>query len=137
MKNIFKLLMVALVMLFVMDASAQLRTLTIPAAKDTLTNTDTAEATLQANGMAGIISFQVSVEKISGTAGGTATIYGSHDGVNYAKLSDSVYTITNTTGTQAAIPWIFAPAPVPYYKVIFLTSGSQVIVPKVTAVIRK
>ncbi|HRE52236.1 MAG TPA: hypothetical protein PK339_12490 [Flavitalea sp.] len=137
MKNFIKLLIVALLMVFVCDASAQLRTLAIPAAKDTLTNTDTAEATLQAGGTAQSISFQISIEKLSGTAGGTARIYGSHDGVRYSLLSDSVYTITNTTGWQTAIPWIFAPAPVPYYKIIYLTSGSQSVVPRATAVIRK
>jgi hypothetical protein len=130
MKNV-KFLFILFVSMMAFAANAQI-SFTSPA---TLTNAATAYSTRTINGPARSLSIQMVVTKTSGTVAGTASLEGSHDGTNYASISASTFTLTDVASQNFI--WNLAPAPVPYYRVKFVTTGTMVAVPAVTAVVRK
>lgn len=101
------------------------------ATTETVTNTGTAY--LQANrmGRRGNTVIQATVTKTSGTLGGTMTLQGSVDGVNYkamtvAEASTAIptYTVTDTA-SQTQI-WRLTGNPFPYYRVSWTGTGTMV-----------
>jgi len=80
-------------------------------------------------------TIQALFTKVSGTVGGTATLYGSNDGVNYEALTDatSTPTITTYTVTDAgtyAVPisktWHLGDHKMKYYKLTHAGTGTMV-----------
>jgi len=80
-------------------------------------------------------SIQVLITKASGTLGGTMTLYGSNDGVNYTALTDATSTPTITTltvadsGTYAAPQtkvWYLGTHQMKYYKLTHAGTGTMV-----------
>jgi len=70
------------------------------------------------------VTIQTTWTKISGTAGGTATLEGSINGVNYTVVPGSAsYTVTDTA-TQS-FTWVLSPPPFQYYRVKVVPSGTQ------------
>lgn len=67
---------------------------------DTVTNTATKNLSTGKVKTDGSISFVLTVTKISGTVGGTATLMGSNDGTNWAGIA-TAYTITDATQTKS------------------------------------
>jgi hypothetical protein len=151
MKNFFILFIFAILASIVIptalktnESRAQLVTALKPdAANDTLTNTDTAWIYLHTpaatNGDTSRVSIidniarsvQANVTKVSGTVGGTVSFEGSIDGTNWDVIS--TYTITNTTGTQIKVfPLRNANGDLLYkhMRLVFLSTGTQVIIPK-------
>jgi hypothetical protein len=123
------------------NASAQLVTTLYPeAVNDTLTNVDTAWVYISTglgsstNGVADNISRAVEahVTKISGTVAGTVAFEGSIDGTNWEVIG-STYTITNVATQIKTFPMRNANGDLVYkqYRLVFYSTGTQVIVPKV------
>lgn len=111
--------------LFAVQANAQSR---LAPTEDTLTNADTSYLVASRFSSAyDVVTFQVNIEKVSGTVAGNATIQGSLDNVNFVKASDSVATLTN--GDNVLI-WSIGQAKYPFYRVQVTTSGTQVSVPE-------
>jgi hypothetical protein len=111
------------------------KALTVSSADDTLVDAQTGYLTTTLNGSYGVVSFQLKVTKVSGTVAGTATLEGSHDGVTYASIHGTSYTITNVA-SQSAI-WTIVPSNVPYYRLKLVMSGTQSSIPTGTVVYRK
>jgi hypothetical protein len=125
------------------DAKAQIvRTLTPAAAKDTLTNGDTAYIYLAgAVGATGSVTTNVlesdgrSVEaylkKVSGTPAGSVALEGTVDGTNWKQISTDTFTNTTTqifvydVRSSASTSMIYK-----QYRLVFITSGTVVCVPK-------
>jgi hypothetical protein len=109
------------------EASAQIvKTLSITAADDTLTNADTATILLSIDGSAK--SVEGLVTKISGTVAGTVTFQGKVlHGDTWVDID--ALTLTNTA-TQYKLFSIATPRIYAAYRIRFITSGTTVVVPK-------
>ena len=80
------------------------------------------------------LTIQMNIAKASGTLGGTVTLYGSADGVNYVALTDATstptittYTVTDT-GTYTARQmksWYLNDHEYLYYKVTWVGTGTM------------
>ena len=79
-------------------------------------------------------SVQANFVKTSGTLGGTVTIYGSNDGVNYFALTDATstptittYTVTDagTYGSPQVTKWFLKDHPVKYVKLTWAGTGTM------------
>lgn len=75
------------------------------------------------------IGIQAVVTKVSGTVGGTAIIQGSLDGANYVTIGSSTLTFSDQAVNTAV--WSITPSTYQYHRVKFVSSGTQVSVPKV------
>lgn len=116
------------------ETSAQKFTLNA-AGTDVLTNT----ATLQYNVTlsAGYAALRVNpvVTRTSGTAAGKFYVFVSDDGINYTLTGDSL-TLSDQVVNKATFS--YASKDIPYYiRFVFQSTGTTVLVPKVTYVIRK
>lgn len=93
---------------------------------DTVTNTATKNlfigsgttGKMKFNGSA---SFVLTVTKISGTVGGTATLQGSHNGTDWAGIV-AAYTITDATQTKE---FEFDKSKFPYYRISVVGTGTM------------
>lgn len=81
------------------------------------------------------LSIQANFVKVSGTVGGTVTLYGSNDGTNYVALTDatSAPTITTYTATDAGTystpivtKWFLKDHEMKYYKLTWAGTGTMV-----------
>jgi hypothetical protein len=79
-------------------------------------------------------SLQLNFVKTSGTLGGTVTLYGSNDGVNYTALTDATSSPTITTytvldagtyGTPQSTLKFYGPHVMKYYKVTWAGTGTM------------
>jgi hypothetical protein len=136
MKFIAFLLSIFLLTAFSPDAKAQLQTLTVSAADDSLVNTDVGYATKTITGKASSISFVVLLTRNSGTAAGTVILEGSHDGTSYATVpGTSTFTMTNVASQVATFS--VAPSTYNYYRATVTTSGTVNLSPTGTVLIRR
>lgn len=69
----------------------------------------------------GSVSFILTVTKISGTVGGTATLQGSHNGTDWASIA-SAYTITDATQTKS---FEVTKSYYTYYRINIVTTGTM------------
>jgi hypothetical protein len=153
MKKLILFTLLALAATFVLptithsnEAKAQIVTTLIPvAANDTLTNTDTAwvyvctsatdSKTFSANrSIADNISRSVTMRviKVSGsTIAGKIRFEGSNDGTNW-ELIDTAYTVTNSADQAYTLPMRATNGDLlfTYYRGVFYSSGTQVVIPK-------
>lgn len=93
-------------------------------ALDTVTNTETVNMTIGTTGKLkfdGAGSFILTVTKISGTVGGTATLQGSHDGTQWAGIA-TAYTITDATQTKS---FDFDRSKYSYYRIQVVGTGTM------------
>lgn len=75
------------------------------------------------------IGIQAKVTKVSGTVAGTAIIQGSLDGTNYVTIGSDTLTFSDqATNTKV---WAITPSVYQYHRVKFVSSGTQVSIPKV------
>ena len=128
------------------EAKAQLVTVLTPiAADDTLTNADTAIVYITTSGtysktynstnsIADNISRSVTVKvtKVSGTVAGSATFSGSNDGSNWETIG-SALTLTDVADQVKTFDMRSAGGDLlfRYYRVVFLSSGTNVQIPSV------
>lgn len=110
-----KLILILIIGLQGLIASAQRATLMPLVAGDTVANTGTVTKVLTFTAGYEGVAIQPVLTKLSGTAAGTVILYESLDGVNYKSTGDTL-TVTNVT-TNTAVWKKLAPVPV-YYKVI-------------------
>lgn len=128
-------------------ASAQSFTLLSPhgGTTDSVTDAGTNYLTKQINGAASVVTVQLVITKISGTAAGTAVLQGSINGTNYVTLhyatggattgsQNDSFTLTNVT-TQS-VSWVIAPSHYNYYRVSVTGSGTQLLRLAATAIKR-
>ncbi len=134
MRNIFLIVSLA----FVATANAQIQVVKMRTAAnvDSAIVTNTGTSTLVyalASKRAG--SIQANFVKVSGTVGGTVTLLGSNDGVNYFALTDATsaptittYTATDagTFGTPIVTRWFLKDHEVKYYKLSWAGTGTMV-----------
>jgi len=134
MKKIFALIVMG-ILLITSKTKAQTATLLPIAVGDTLTNTDTLSKVLKFTaGYEGVI-IQPVVTKLSGTVAGTAYLYQSTNGTNYGSAIDSLV-LANVSTAQSAQWFINAPVNV-YYKIEFISSGTQSYLPRFYFIARK
>jgi hypothetical protein len=104
MKRILSLLSImAIGLASVAQTSYGAMTATNGLALDTVTNTATKNLFIGTTGKAkfdGSASFVLTVTKISGTVGGTATLQGSNNGTDWAGIA-TAYTVTDATQTKS------------------------------------
>jgi len=133
MKTKFNL--AGLVALFAFTASAQTLPFFQPLGNniliDTVTNTGTAFVTTRraVQERAAYTVIQVNVTKISGTVGGTISVLGSVDGVNFVALrtietQTAVATVTAADAT-ASYHWRITGCPFPFYRVSYTGTGTM------------
>lgn len=150
-----KILAIATLMLFAFiapvithqsEAKAQLTTVLTPIAdNDTLTNTDTAWVYITTSttasqtfsstaSIADNISAAVTlrITKVSGTVAGTATLEGSNDATNWETIG-SAYTVTNVADQVKTFDLRSSSGRLiyKYYRCVFISSGTNVQIPKV------
>jgi len=124
-----------LVALFAFTASAQTLPFFQPLGNniliDTVTNTGTAFVTTRraVQERAAYTVIQVNVTKISGTVGGTISVLGSVDGVNFVALrtietQTAVATVTAADAT-ASYHWRITGCPFPFYRVSYTGTGTM------------
>ncbi len=96
-----------------------------------VTNTGTATSTVTVKSVSGLVTIQAVFTKTSGTLGGTATLQGSLDGVNYVTIPTaatvagaSTYTVTDTA-TQSTI-FTVKNQGYYYYRVSWTGTGTMV-----------
>lgn len=127
------LILVSLIIGMATSAFCQ-RATTMPlVAGDTLTNTDTLYKVITTTAGYSAIGIQPVVTKISGTVAGNVILQGSLDGINYVAL-DTLALANAATNTK-----VFTPAATPYvfYRVQFITSGTQSYVARIHYILRK
>ena len=103
-------------------------------AGDTITNTGTAYKIIKVTGGYQDLAIQPVLTKVSGTAAGTVTIYGSLDGINYVTLGDTLGERDATTVTKL---FKYTDPAYTYYKISYTGTGTMVVKWKVWAVLRK
>lgn len=147
MKKLLILLIVAATTLLYNTGLAQTpfartRTATATAAGttvDTLTSSsssDTIYHTLQIPGT-NYLTIQLDVVKVSGTFASKAFIYGSTTGNNYVLIdSSAVYNANSLNANTYTKAWSYSPGLYLWYKVVTYSSGTETLLPKVTAVIK-
>lgn len=134
MKNI--LILFALV--FSLNATAQIQAVKMKTAlavdSAIVTNTGTS-VLIYALSSKQCVSIQANFVKVSGTVGGTVTLLGSNDGVNYVALTDATsaptittYTATDagTFGTPIVTRWFLKDHSMKYYKLSWAGTGTMV-----------
>jgi hypothetical protein len=136
MKNFILMLICAIGLAFAStsESKAQLIDLSVSAAEDTLTDAGTSNLTTTIQGQRSVITFQLSVSRVSGTAAGTAKLQGSINGTNFFDIG-SAYTITNVASQHNV--WIVTQSPYTFYRINIVGAGTQVIAPTGKALIRK
>lgn len=92
---------------------------------DTATNTDTVIQSITISGYWAVVTIMPTVTKISGTVGGTLSLYGSIDGSKYALIDTSDYTALNVAGAQTFTGWTIVPSKYVSYQVRYITSGTM------------
>jgi hypothetical protein len=80
----------------------------------------------------GIVPIQYVGTKVSGTVAGTATLFGSIDGINFVQVPttlilEGVNAYTNTNVTTNTIQWTLNKNPYLYYRVAVVGSGTMVL----------
>lgn len=135
MKTKFNLLIAGLVALFAFTASAQTLPFFQPLGtniqSDTVVNTATAFVTTRraVQERAAYTVIQVNVVKISGTVGGTLTLLGSTDGVNFSAfrtIETATALATHTAAdATAAYHWRITGCPFPFYRVQYTGTGTM------------
>lgn len=90
---------------------------------DTVDNTESISQTKQIIGYHKQLTIQSTVTKISGTVGGTITLYGSLDGVTYDQIGTDVFTATNVA-SQCNI-WNLGVSGYAYYRVTYAGAGTM------------
>ena len=91
---------------------------------DTVTNTGIKNLTIGTTGKLkfdGAGSFILTVTKISGTVGGTATLQGSHNGTDWAGIA-TAYTVTDATQTKS---FDFDRSKYTYYRINVVGTGTM------------
>ena len=128
MKKLLSILMIATLAFTAVETKAQSAVLV--SSTDTLNNTETAYISLPTlTGGYYSIGIQAVVTKVSGTVGGTAIIQGSLDGTNYVTIGSDTLTFSDqATNTKV---WAITPSVYQYHRVKFVSSGTQVSIPKV------
>ncbi len=137
MKNLIRFLsFLALTLLFVQPMQAQTASgTTLPlVAGDTVANAGTVTKTIRVTAGYEGAALQVVLTRLTGTAAGTAQVYGSVDGTNYATIG-SAFTLTNVA-SQTSIFYVTAPLPV-YLRIVTTGSGTQSTVQRVSYVLRR
>ena len=109
---------------------------TLTSAVDSVTVTDTGSGSLYIGFTAkSAKTIQALFTKVSGTNGGTVTLYGSNDAVNYEALTDATSTPTITTYTRTdagtyAVPisktWYLGDHKMKYYRLTHVGTGTMV-----------
>jgi hypothetical protein len=127
-----KLLFVIAIVFVSLTSKAQKFTMT--ASGDTVTNTATKACSLKVVNSYKQVIVQAVITKISGTVGGTLTLQGSVDGVNFVTVDSALfvadgqalptYTATNTAGAQSKI-WIMSTTPYLFYKLSYTGTGTM------------
>jgi hypothetical protein len=98
------------------------------AATDTVTNSATGYVGLQIKSSYNTVTIQAVVTKISGTAGGTVTLQGSNDGVNYVTVStdySTAQTLSVTNVTTNTKIFIVTGSPYSYYRLSHTGTGTM------------
>jgi hypothetical protein len=133
MKKLFALLLsltLLLVVGFKAEAQQTLRTFTgSHVALDTVANTGTTVWTIHNPGAKTNTSVWIKVTKIGGTVGGTITLQGSIDGVDWKALNTpntqtALATITATDASNT-YHWILVGNPLNYYRVSWTGTGTM------------
>jgi hypothetical protein len=118
------------------SAQAQITSLTVTAADDTLTDADVGYATKTVSGKASAVSFSVLLTRITGTAAGTVVLQGSHDGTNFGTVpGTSTFTMTNVASQVATFS--VTPSTFLYYRAAVTTSGTVTLSPTGTVLVRR
>lgn len=123
MKKLFYVLLslsLVLVSSLHQNANAQI-VKSITLSKTTLTAPDTAKATLSVDNT--VVSVEVTINKTSGTVAGTAKLQGSYDGTNWDDISSLTLADVTLNRKVLSLP---IPLAHPIYRVIFITSGTNV-----------
>jgi hypothetical protein len=123
---------IALIAMFVFDASAQRATL-LTNNQDTVINTGTVLSTVRVTGGYQIATFQYVNTKVSGTVAGTAVFEGSNDAVNYFPLD----TVTNLDVTTNNFLFEDSPSKYLWYRVKTTGSGTMRSLPKIYAIFKR
>ncbi|MDP4264923.1 MAG: hypothetical protein Q8941_20510 [Bacteroidota bacterium] len=100
---------------------------------DTCINADTITHIVTATAGYNCVTLQATTTKVSGTVAGKAYVYYGLDGTNY-NLVDSLTLADVTTNFKT---FAYAPAEFVYYKIVYITSGTQKCKPKTLYLLRK
>lgn len=90
---------------------------------DTVTNAGTETWTLKVPGYKKVVAAQVVITKISGTLGGTVTLQGSLNGVNFVAIPSQTYTATDVA-SQSAI-FTLDNSKYVYYRISWTGTGTM------------
>ena len=136
MKKFITMLLFAFALAFAVpkEGNAQLINLSVTSADDTLTNTQTGNLTTTVQGPRSVITFQLTITRVSGTAAGTAKLQGSIDNVHFHDI-DGAFTITNAASQSTK--WVVAPSPYTFYRINVAATGTGVLAPTGKALIRR
>lgn len=128
-----KKLLLVLVVLFSISASAQTTQVVPSVGSDTLTNADTLTKSITVSTTANGIILQPVVTRVSGTAAGRVVLLQSVDGTNFIRTDSIAFTnvVTNTAFITKSQPLA------PYYQVQFISSGTTVLWPRLWYFTRK
>jgi len=128
-----KKLLLVLVVLFSVSASAQTTQSVTFIGSDTLTNADTIVKNITLSTTANGIILQPVVTRVSGTAAGRVVLLQSIDGTNFIRTDSIAFTnvVTNTAFITKSQPLA------PYYQLQFISSGTTVLWPQLWYFVRK
>jgi hypothetical protein len=128
-----KKLLLALVVLISVSASAQTTQSVSFSGADTLTNADTIVKNITLSTTANGIILQPVVTRVSGTAAGKVVLLQSIDGTNFIRTDSIAFTnvVTNTAFITKSQPLA------PYYQLQFISSGTTVLWPQLWYFVRK
>lgn len=117
--------------LFCFALLGKAQTIPMTASTATVTNTATVTLTAQVKGANNVVSIEYIATKTSGTVAGTATLYGSVNGVTYSVVPTGIIkgaanAYTNTDVTKNSYVWVITPSVYQYYQVQIAGSGTMV-----------
>jgi hypothetical protein len=102
---------------------------------DTITNTATAYKIITVTGGYQTLAIQPVLTKVSGTAAGTVTMYGSQDGTNYYPLGDTLLMQDHAAAVSKLFK--YTDPGYTYYKISYTGVGTMVVKWKVWYSLRK
>lgn len=124
MKNFILIGLLALFSLTVHAQAKPMLSTTTGKALDTVTNTATKTQRIALDGYQDMVSIVATVTKLTGTAAGAVTCWGSVDKINWVRVDTVSYTVTDVAGSQST-RWAINPSQFPFYQISYTGVGTM------------
>ena len=136
MKNFILIGLLALFSLTVQAQAKPMLSTTTGKAIDTVSGATTKAQVIALDGYQDVITVVATATKLTGTAAGAITCWGSVDNVDWVRVDTNTFTVTDVAGAQT-YKWSVNPSQFPWYKVSYTGTGTMTVQLKSKILARK